>query len=510
MDDAVLGTGGVDLASALAVARAALESTADGLLIVDSHGRVAGLNTKFLAMWRIPQDLAATMDDDRLLAFVLPQVADPDGFVARIRELYEQPDTLDFTTIEFRDGRCFERYSQPHVVDGQTIGRVFSFRDMTARQHAERERLQTQAAVLSGVRADTVGVIVERVAHDINNLLTVISEGTSLAADAATGLADRRRVEEDIQAAAARLLEDVRPPQRRLTCLAEATDSAVKLARAALPDGVTLEVRHGHPAVLFADPLQVQQAVSLLIDHCLGPPPAACTVQVSTDAVPFDQLRDLPAVPQAALFGQLTARCVAQREVPPPVEPSAHHDVTTPASERELGVAIARRILARHGGGVRTTTTADALTIDTYWPATGDAVADEHAPPPPGPWQILVVDDEKAVARVVALSLRRLGFDVTVCTDPRDALSLLASRSAPFDVMITDWSMPMLSGLDLGRAVNRLHPATRLILTTGYSGTLTLDEVRAAGFHDLLHKPLTASVLAESLHRVRRRPIAGT
>ena len=116
-----------------------LESTADGILVVDKDGHVSSFNKKFLSMWRIPESIAAMGDDDKLLAFVLDQLKDPEGFMQKIRYLYSHPDAESSDVLEFTDGRTFERYSQPQKMMDGIIGRVWSFRDVTERKLTEDE-----------------------------------------------------------------------------------------------------------------------------------------------------------------------------------------------------------------------------------------------------------------------------------------------------------------------------------------------------------------------------------
>ncbi len=128
----------------LSLLEATLESTADGLLVVDTEGRIVSYNRKFIEMWRIPESIAASGDDSRALAFVLDQLKAPDTFLKKVRDLYGHPDSQSFDWLEFHDGRVFERYSQPQRVGGATIGRVWSFRDVSDRLRME-EILRRQA-----------------------------------------------------------------------------------------------------------------------------------------------------------------------------------------------------------------------------------------------------------------------------------------------------------------------------------------------------------------------------
>lgn len=112
-----------------------LESTADGILAVDSHGKVIKGNRRFGNLWRIPQALLDTGNDKALLNFVLEQLADPEEFLKKVQLLYGT-DKVDMDTLVFKDGRIFERYSTPLMIAGSVMGRVWSFRDITERKRA--------------------------------------------------------------------------------------------------------------------------------------------------------------------------------------------------------------------------------------------------------------------------------------------------------------------------------------------------------------------------------------
>jgi PAS domain S-box-containing protein len=129
----------VELRGTLSLLTATLESTADGILVVDLEGRVTSYNRKFATMWRIPEDVLATRQDDASLRFAREQLKDADAYQRRVQELYADPEASSFDVLELRDGRLFERYSQPQRIGGAIVGRVWSFRDVSERKRAEEE-----------------------------------------------------------------------------------------------------------------------------------------------------------------------------------------------------------------------------------------------------------------------------------------------------------------------------------------------------------------------------------
>lgn len=138
------------LRQSISLFTATLESTADGIIVVDKDGKISSFNKKFLSLWRIPESLAALRDDNKLLAFVLDQLKDPEGFIEKVKFLYSRPEEQSFDVLEFEDGRIFERFSQPQKMGDEVVGRVWSFRDVTERTRME-ERLRESQMRLSEI-----------------------------------------------------------------------------------------------------------------------------------------------------------------------------------------------------------------------------------------------------------------------------------------------------------------------------------------------------------------------
>ena len=136
--------------------RATLEATSEGVLVVDKAGRIVDYNGRFGEMWHIPAEIMEARDDAGAIAAAVEQLRDPDGFVAKVRALYAEPNAISHDVIEFRDGRIFERDSRPQMVEGAAVGRVWSFRDVTAERRATRRATFLAAAskILAGTLED--------------------------------------------------------------------------------------------------------------------------------------------------------------------------------------------------------------------------------------------------------------------------------------------------------------------------------------------------------------------
>jgi diguanylate cyclase (GGDEF)-like protein len=133
-----------EVRTTLGLLSATLDSTADGILVVDAHGAITRFNAQFATMWRLPRAVLDSRDDDAAIQFVLDQLVRPEAFIAKVEELYADPEAESDDTLEFQDGRVFDRHSRPQRVDGVVVGRVWSFRDVTDRSRLVDE-LEHQA-----------------------------------------------------------------------------------------------------------------------------------------------------------------------------------------------------------------------------------------------------------------------------------------------------------------------------------------------------------------------------
>src|SRR5216110_2815616 len=152
-----------ELRETLSLLNATFESTADGILVVDLAGRIVSFNRTFAELWRIPDPILEAKDHAQTIAFVLEQLADPQGLLSKVRDLYARPDASSFDVLTFKDGRIYERFSQPQRIAGKSVGRVWSFRDVTESKRAEQIQLATyrisEAAHAARTLQDLFGAI---------------------------------------------------------------------------------------------------------------------------------------------------------------------------------------------------------------------------------------------------------------------------------------------------------------------------------------------------------------
>ena len=172
-----------ELREALSLLSATLESTADGIIVLDRVGKTRIYNSKFREMWNIPESVLASDSDENAIEFVSGHLKDPAGYLKEIKQLHDNPDRQSFDVLTLRDGRIFERYSQPQRIGKLTVGRVWSFRDITEQRRAEDALRKSEQMLLQAHKMEAIGRLAAGVGHEINNPLAIINEKAGLMND---------------------------------------------------------------------------------------------------------------------------------------------------------------------------------------------------------------------------------------------------------------------------------------------------------------------------------------
>ncbi len=509
------------LQQALSLVRATLESTADGILVVDVAGRWAGHNQKFREMWNIPAELAESGDDDRALEYVLSQLESPGDFLGKVRELYAAPEASSFDEIRFRDGRVFERYSVPQRTGDRIVGRVWSFRDVTAARRQAEALHATQQRMLHAEKLEAVGRLAGGVAHDFNNMLTaILGEADLLLLQPRLDAGTRVQVE-NIRNAALRSAQLTRQllafarqqhtePRpfalaelvRGLEPLVQRLAGRLVVTRFELPDG------GGSPWV-HADPSQFEQAVLNLVINAADAMPEGgeLVLRVGREVVTAGDRARRGARHEGAhaRLSVADSGCGIPAEALPYLfEP--FFTTKPPGRGTGLGLASVHGIVQQAQGFIEVESEVGRgstfhVLLPEHEPRPGSApaaAAAEAVGAGRGRPRVLVVDDEEQVRRFVVAVLSEAGYDVLEADGADEACELV--RESPVELLVSDVVMPGTNGAELARRLTAEGRVGRVLFMSGYPGPALREQLAELASAPLIHKPFRSD---ELLERVR-------
>jgi CheY-like chemotaxis protein len=184
-----------------------------------------------------------------------------------------------------------------------------------------------------------------------------------------------------------------------------------------------------------------------------------------------------------------------------------------------MGLALVHGIVTNHGGTVLVTSVVgQGTTFTVYLPCSADLGQDQAAPEgafltsaPTGAERVLLVDDEAVLVHLGEAILQRLGYEVVVCTSSTEALEVFRAAPQDFDLVITDQTMPHMTGERLAQALRRLRSDIPIILCTGFSHVMHAERAQELGIDAFLMKPLAMQDLAQTIQQVmatRHQPLS--
>ncbi len=466
-----------------------------GIYLTDARGEFVYANPRLNEIWHLAPDMPVGHE-------AMEQRVHPDD---RARVLAERDAALAAGRHATQDYRLLladgsERHVTSRLAPVREGDRVTGFvgtvDDDTERRALEQRVRQTE-------KMESLGTLAGGIAHDFNNMLGVVLGNTELAlGDVAALVPEGHALREslrEIRTASLRARDLVRQiltfsrRSERQTApvdLRALTQESLRLLRATIPSTVTLDARlPDDPVPVLGDATALQQvivnlctnaeyamraegggflAVTLAVERRGGPPAAVLAVR--------DTGQGIPAEARDRLF-----------------EPFF---TTKPRGEGTgMGLAVVHGIVTAHGGTIAVESAPGAgATFRVSLPLAPAPPVTEPRPTPEvhGRGRVMLVEDEPSLARFATQALTRAGYDVTYCRDGIEALHALDEPRGAVDVVVSDVTMPGLTGDKLARELLRLRPGLPVILTTGFSHLVTPALVKALGVAALLHKPFTA------------------
>jgi signal transduction histidine kinase/CheY-like chemotaxis protein len=386
-------------------------------------------------------------------------------------------------------------------------------------QFIERQRLEEQYR--HSQKMEAVGTLAGGIAHDFNNILTGISGYCELAqieSEPGSPVVPHLQAVKDGARRATELVRQImafsrqQQPRRQALQLSDVVDEAMKLLRATIPATIEIKTHYDEnlPLVL-ADPTSVHQVVVNLgtnASHAMKDRPGRLDVSLARVEVDADFVEAHPGLragPHVRLIVSDTGTGMDAATLARIFEP--FFTTKGPGEGTGLGLAVVHGIVKSHDGGVFVYSQPGLGTkFQVYFPVHAGASAGEPgatARVPRGHGErILYVDDEALLARMGRQILQRLGYVAETYEDPMQALAAFRSRPAEFKALVTDLTMPGMTGLELARQVQRIRSDLPIILMSGYTATLTPEKFREMGIREFLMKPHSVDSLGTAIHRV--------
>ncbi|MEM5785809.1 MAG: PAS domain S-box protein, partial [Syntrophobacteraceae bacterium] len=394
-------------------------------------------------------------------------------------------------------------------------------RDISERKKVELEKKKLEAQLRQAQKIEAIGTLAGGIAHDFNNILAPIIGYTEMVLSEMPEPSPLRSDLEQVLQASYRAKELVRQilvssrftqeQQMAPLDVSMVVKEALKLLRSSLP--TTIEIKQEIETVAaLADPTQIHQVVMNLCTNSAHAMNDSGILEVKLEKVRLDSdCDDLSAnsLP-TGLYLKLTISDTGCGMDAKTMERIFDPYFTTKGVGKGsgLGLAVVLGIVKRHGGMISVRSEpGEGSAFIIFLPSVDgkpEPIKDSALSPPAGTESILLVDDEPQVVEIGARLLERLGYRVTASTDASDALMVFRSRPDDFDLVITDYTMPKMNGIDLAREILEIRSGTPILLCTGYSEHVTPASVETLGLR-LILKPYGIKELSEMVRKLIER-----
>ncbi len=394
---------------------------------------------------------------------------------------------------------------------------IISFSDIQKIKEAEAAKRELEIRSNQVQHLQAIGTLAGGIAHDFNNILFGMLGYAELALDDAE--------EESMQAG--NLKEIIRGGHRakeliyqimtfsrqesvekRQVFLTPLIKEALKLLRATIPATIKIQTRFGsNLPCIVANPTHIHQIIMNLCTnaaHAIGKNPGCIRICLDRARMsPGDQ------GPAGALAGSEYIRLVVEDDgegITPEVMDRIFEPFFTTKSQGRgtgMGLSVVHGIVQTHRGaifaqsqpgeGARFEIMFPAASMDIQAPEADDSELET------GSEHLLFIDDEKSLGLMMGRTLKGLGYRVTVCDNPVRALVLFNQQPEAYDAVITDLTMPEMTGLALSEQMLRARPNLPILLCTGYRDRVTHGQCREIGIRDLIYKPVSKSEMAKAI-----------
>jgi nitrogen-specific signal transduction histidine kinase/ActR/RegA family two-component response regulator len=412
------------------------------------------------------------------------------------------------------------------MVDSRPGGLVCIARNVTERKRSEDDKIRLEAQFRQAQKMEAIGTLAGGIAHDFNNILGIIIPYADMAKiDAGDNAAVQESLSQVLTAAnrATDLVKQIltfsrqTKYERKPIFLQPVIKEVLKMLRSTIPTTIEIadKIQSSVPRVL-ADATQFHQ---VLMNLCTNASHAMRgtigRLEVELDLFEADEafLRD-HADMQPGLYAKLvvgdSGHGMDEETLKHAFEP--FFSTKEPGEGTGLGLAVVHGIVSEHKGSISVLSQPGKGTVFTlYFPAcdlprTGREELTQALTMPRGKGErVLYVDDERLIAGIARKILLRYGYEVTTFFDPIEALAEFAKNPNEYAVAITDLTMPKMTGLDLAKSILEIRPGMPVILATGFTGTLTPDQIKNLGLSGMILKPVTPTTLTSAVYQALQK-----
>jgi PAS domain S-box-containing protein len=504
------------VAEAEAKYRGIFENSVMGIFQTTPEGRFISLNmaAAHILGYDSPEEVLNTVGDISRQLYV-----NPDRRSELLRLIEERGMAQEFEVQFFRKDSSVAWMTLNVRAVRDVNGKIIRM-DGTAEDITESKRLASQ--LNQAQKMEAIGTLAGGIAHDFNNILMPIigyselslnevPKGSRLHHNIEQILLSGNRARElvkQILTFSRKTEQELRPVQVSLL-----VKETLKLLRSSLPS--TIQIRQdidegAIDATTMADPTQIHQVLMNLCTnaaHAMREKAGVLSITlkiVDIDSVAISEVQDLAPGSYLRLSvadtGHGMDEALRQRIFDP------YFTTKGPSEGTGLGLALIYGIVKNLSGGIAVfSEPGKGATFDVYFPRTKTLQAPTVEAPellPTGKGLVLVVDDEQLIVDMLKEMLGSLGYDVAARYSSYDALEAFRARPDSFDLVITDLTMPHMTGIDLAREILKIRSDTPIILCTGFSEAVNENRTKLLGIKGFLMKPLALRDLAETVNKI--------